>query len=110
MPNIGQAILNRLKAWQMQKRLPDLFYRRPGVNDLVRAQDLIGWRAFLEGAVLQAWAAKQQDYYDWLQRRNTGKRWITTLIKNFGKSPETCRSTAMENSQTRNVRPHLENM
>jgi hypothetical protein len=110
MPNIGQAILNRLKAWQMQKRLPDLFYRRPGVNDLVRAQDLIGWRAFLEGAVLQAWAAKQQDYYDWLQRRNTGKRWITTLIKNFGKSPGTCGSTAMENLQTRNVRPHLENM
>ncbi len=35
----------------------------------------------MEGCVLQAWAAKQQEYYDWLQRRNTGKRWVTTLIK-----------------------------
>ncbi len=81
MPDIQQAILSRLQAWRTQTRLPDLFYRWPGVNDLVRAQDLIGWRAFLEGAVLQAWAAKQQDYYDWLQRCNTGRRWITTLIK-----------------------------
>jgi hypothetical protein len=77
MPDIQQAILSRLQAWRTQTRLPDLFYRWPGVNDLVRAQDLIGWRAFLEGAVLQAWAAKQQDYYDWLQRCNTGRRWIT---------------------------------
>jgi hypothetical protein len=35
----------------------------------------------MEGGILQDWAAKQQEYYDWLQKRNTGKRWITTLIK-----------------------------
>jgi hypothetical protein len=81
MPEIHQAILSRLQAWRTHSRLQSPSYRWSGVNDLVQAQDLIGWRAFLEGAVLKAWAAKQQDYYDWIQRRNTRKRWITTLIK-----------------------------
>jgi hypothetical protein len=44
-------------------------------------QDSVGWQAFLEGGVLLSWAAKQQDYYDWLKKKNTGKRWVTTLIK-----------------------------
>ena len=35
----------------------------------------------MEGGILQEWAAKQQEYYDWINKRNTGKRWITTLIK-----------------------------
>jgi hypothetical protein len=84
MPNLHTAILSRLQAWQTQSRLQDPSYRWSGVNDLVWAQDLIGWHAFPKGAILKAWAAKQQDYYDWIQRHNTGKRWITTQIKNFG--------------------------
>ena len=51
------------------------------MNDLVTAQDLIGWRAFLEGCVLQTWTVKQQEYYDWLEKKNTGQRWVETLIK-----------------------------
>ena len=31
--------------------------------------------------MIQNWAAKQREYYTWLQKRNTGKRWATTLIK-----------------------------
>jgi hypothetical protein len=34
----------------------------------------------LEGSVLHVWAAKQQEYYNWIKRGKTGKRWITTLI------------------------------
>jgi hypothetical protein len=37
-------------------------------HDLVVLQDMIGWRYLLEGCVLQAWATKQQDYYNCLQR------------------------------------------
>jgi hypothetical protein len=51
------------------------------VNDLILKQSQIGWRAFLEGGVLKDWAAKQQDYYTWLKKKNTGRRWTTTLIK-----------------------------
>jgi hypothetical protein len=31
--------------------------------------------------VLQAWAAKQQEYYNWIKRKNTGEWWIVRLIK-----------------------------
>ncbi len=82
LPDIKKAIISRLKAWHANEAIgpvPD--YNWPGVNDLVRNQDLVGWRVFLEGGILHDWAAKQQEYYDWLQKRNTGKRWITTLIK-----------------------------
>jgi hypothetical protein len=82
LPDIQAAIMTRLQSWRNQDAvLPPPTYNWPGVNDLVKHQDLIGWKNFLEGCVLQAWAAKQQEYYDWLQRQNTGKRWITNLIK-----------------------------
>ncbi len=82
LPDIKKAIISRLKAWHADEAIgPAPDYNWPGVNDLVRNQDLVGWRAFLEGGILHDWAAKQQEYYDWLQKRNTGKRWITTLIK-----------------------------
>jgi hypothetical protein len=79
MPDLRQAIITRLRDWQ-NDTATTLHFPWPGVNDLVRSQDRIGWRAFLEGCVLQEWAAKQQEYYTWLQRKNIGRRWITTLI------------------------------
>jgi hypothetical protein len=82
LPDLQTAIMTRLHFWRNQDAvLPPPTYNWPGVNDLITHQDIIGWKNFLEGGVLQAWAAKQQEYYDWLQRRNTGKRWITNLIK-----------------------------
>ena len=56
MPDLRSAILSRLTTWHSQTQAPAPSYTWPGVNDLVLAQDLIGWRAFLEGAILQAWA------------------------------------------------------
>ncbi len=81
MPDLRIAILQRLSAWKNNDGIRPPTYAWPGVNDLVNEQDLLGWRAFLEGCLLQAWAAKQQEYYDWLERKNTGRRWVTTLIK-----------------------------
>jgi hypothetical protein len=81
MPDLANAIINRLRSWRSQTAPTPPTYNWPGVNDLILAQDSIGWRAFLEGAVLIAWAEKQQEYLVWLKRRNTGKRWVTTLIK-----------------------------
>jgi hypothetical protein len=81
LPEIQQAIIKRIQAWRNQDEiLTEPAYNWPGLNTLVRTQDAVGWKAFLEGAVLKEWAAKQQEYYNWLQRRNTGKRWITQLI------------------------------
>ncbi len=81
LPDIRNAILLRLSAWHQGNDLLAPSYAWPGVNGIVLLQDSIGWRTFLEGSILHAWAAKQQDYYNWLQKRNTSKQWITTLIK-----------------------------
>jgi hypothetical protein len=82
LPDIKRSIISRLQSWRNQETdLTQPSYNWPGVNDLVTKQDSIGWKNFLEGCVLQEWAEKQQEYYEWLQRRNTGKRWITVLIK-----------------------------
>ena len=81
MPDLQLAILRHLQAWRDDSDPQRPQYTWPGVNDLVTAQSKIGWRNFLEGGVLKDWAAKQQEYYLWLARKNTGRRWITTLIK-----------------------------
>jgi hypothetical protein len=81
MPDIRKAIISRLKTWINDSDPENLSFTWPGVNNLLQTQDLLGWRAFLEGCVLKEWAAKQQEYYTWLEKKNTGRRWITTLIK-----------------------------
>ncbi len=82
LPDLQNAIITRLRSWRNQDAGPPApSYNWPGVNDIVLDQDAVGWRAFLEGGVLHAWAAKQQEYYNWIKRHNTGKRWITILIK-----------------------------
>jgi hypothetical protein len=62
MPDLRKAILSRLRSWRANEDLPVPSYTWPGVNTLLQQQDLVGWRAFLEGALLQNWSAKQQEY------------------------------------------------
>jgi hypothetical protein len=80
MPDLAHTIMNRLQSWRSQTEPTTPTCTRPGVNDLTLGQDSIGWRAFLEGTIRTAWAGKQQEYLVWLKRRNTRKRWVTTLI------------------------------
>jgi hypothetical protein len=81
LPDIQKAIIGRLKSWCNDTAHAEPTFTWPGVNDIVRLQDRAGWKAFLEGAVLNAWTAKQQEYYNWIKRKNTGKQWTITLIK-----------------------------
>ena len=81
MPDIRKAIISRLQTWINDSDPTNFSSTWPGVNTLIQTQDLLGWRAFLEGCVLKEWAAKQQEDYTWLERKNTGRRWVTTLIK-----------------------------
>ena len=45
----------------------------------IDTQDRIGWLAFFEGCIAVEWAV-QEAHFIWLGRRNTGKRWATSLI------------------------------
>jgi hypothetical protein len=44
------------------------------------AQDRIGWLAFFEGCIVVEWAGVQEAHFLWFGRRNTGKRWATSLV------------------------------
>jgi hypothetical protein len=82
LPDLQRAILSRLQSWRQQTEYPAApNYNWPGVNALILAQDSIGWQSFLEGSVLHSWAEKQQDYYDWLKHRNTGKKMDNNVDK-----------------------------
>jgi hypothetical protein len=52
----------------------------PGLLQSIEAQDNIGWLAFFEGCIAIEWAGVQEAHFLWLGRRNTGKRWATSLV------------------------------
>jgi hypothetical protein len=88
LPELQTAIISRIQTVRTEEdALPVPTYAWPGINDLILKQDVVGWRNFMEGGILYKWAAKQQEYFDWIQRRNTGKRWLTTLIKKLWEIP-----------------------
>ncbi len=43
MPDIRRAIVSRLHEWRSDERFQDPLYTWPGVNDLIRDQDQVGW-------------------------------------------------------------------
>jgi hypothetical protein len=48
---------------------------------VVQKQDAIGWQSFLEGRPSVGWSEVQHRYYEFLDGRRTGLRWLTALIQ-----------------------------
>jgi hypothetical protein len=48
---------------------------------VVQKQDAIGWQSFLEGRPSVGWSEVQHRYYEFLDSRRTGLRWLTALIQ-----------------------------
>ena len=79
-PELQRIVLTRLREWHDQRPLsspPILCDFKPAIA----SQDFIGWYPFLLGHVSNHWRGIQQAYYEWLGRRNTGKKWIKLLIQ-----------------------------
>jgi hypothetical protein len=47
----------------------------------VELQDNIGWYPFVTGQLGYLWKGIQQEYLEFLGRRNTGRKWVRELIK-----------------------------
>ena len=43
----------------------------------------MGWNSFFDGFIPEGWIETQQTYYNFLKRRNTGRRWASQLIRKF---------------------------
>ena len=51
------------------------------VHRIFGAQRQIGWRPFMGGCISFEWAKVQENYYKWIGRKKTGKRWAVALIQ-----------------------------
>jgi hypothetical protein len=73
-------IIRRLTEWRSSEPLSQVHTNLPGLFQAIAVQDQIGWLAFFEGCIATEWAGVQEAHYLWLGRRNTGKRWATSLV------------------------------
>jgi len=81
-PDIIRLILHGITKWRMGEEITPL--RDLEFDDVTRifgAQQQIGWRSFMGGCISFEWAKVQGDYYKWIGRKKTGKRWAVALIQ-----------------------------
>ena len=81
LPEFRQAIISRLRSWHQSGPTAATDYDWPGVNEAIQLQDHLGWLALFDGVVPDQWIDLQQNYFEWLGKRNTGFRWATSLIQ-----------------------------
>ena len=85
MPELTTAILRCLHEWKhpnpSRRFTRAAITTRYGLRAAILEQDDIGWYNFLMGRLSVRWRDVQHRYYEWLQRRNTGKAWLQALIK-----------------------------
>jgi hypothetical protein len=82
LPQIRNAILKNLSFWRPGD--PTYFlptgHQWPHVHHAIHDQDNIGWGIMLGGCISKHWKEAQEKYYIWLDRCNTGRRWVELLI------------------------------
>jgi hypothetical protein len=83
-PPIALAIITRLRQWRKygDNHLPpfrnhDLYGSHHAADD----QDKIGWYIFLLGRLFKKWSDSQQRYIYSLHRKNSGRRWVSSVIQ-----------------------------
>jgi hypothetical protein len=81
LPQLQDALLTNLSHWREGE--PTYYpqgHQWPHINQAIHDQESIGWGIMLEGCLSQHWKAVQEEYFVWLERRNTGRRWAELLI------------------------------
>ena len=73
-------IIQCLMKWHSLGPFSNAQSDMPGLLQAINAQDCIGWLAFFEGCIAVEGAGVQEAHFIWLGRRNTGKRWATSLV------------------------------
>ncbi len=78
-PEVQEVIIAKLISWWSgsENNYTVPFQLQPAVQQ----QNDIGWNNFLEGWVSFEWELVQQAYYDLIQSRRSGLRWLSSMIK-----------------------------
>jgi hypothetical protein len=83
LPDIRVGLLHHLRQWYTGTVCAPYHCRYVTAQERFDAQNGIGWTPFFLGLMHPSWAIIQQDYYAELGKRNTGKRWLTQLLRKF---------------------------
>jgi hypothetical protein len=77
-PNLIEVLLTYLDSWRN-----DLPFIPPAADliELVNSQTAIGWNGPFEGWFSVHWSVAQQDYLSSIRSRQSGRRWLISLIK-----------------------------
>ena len=80
-PVVIHVICRRLREWKRGVPFSQVNTTHPFVEEALREQDLMGWDAFLEGSISQAWRQAQEYYLAFTKSPRTSKRWTSALIQ-----------------------------
>lgn len=78
LPRLRKSLIQQLRRWHSGETLVGI---PPILEQAFLEQEQIGWYNFLFGYVSTEWQRLQQEHYLYLGLRNTGKRWVTSLIE-----------------------------
>ena len=81
MPELREAIITRLRQWKGLTTHNPSWTTTHGLRHAVSHQDELGWYNFLLGRISIEWQSVQQKYFEWLGKRNTGRKWAVALIQ-----------------------------
>ena len=80
-PRLARALYQGLMAWREGSEMPAIGSRFLRLEEVMRSQQTIGWRAVLEGCLTREWRGAQQRYKDFIKSRRSSLRWATALVK-----------------------------
>ena len=76
VPELENLILQGLQHWRANTNPPS----SNAYTELQQLQQLLGWQALFEGRPAKDWQGAQQQYYNVMGSRRTGKRWLIQLL------------------------------
>jgi hypothetical protein len=78
---LKQGLLEGLRAWHDDRPIQPITTDWPGVIQTLHDQKTLGWNLFFDGFITDSWVATQQSYLKFLNKKTSGKRWTSRLIK-----------------------------
>ena len=100
---VRDTVITGLGSWHRGQPL-DTSGMAPRHQQAVLKQQLLGWKAPLEGMPVTEWAILQQERHDHTNGLRTGKRWVSALVKKLAETAWTMwdhRNQINNNRETR---------
>lgn len=81
LPGLAEAVYFRLSAWRNEQPFLLTMHFSDEVQELIAAQDDLGWDAFCFGIVDKKWSQYQGDYIRSLGKSSSGTVCVSRLIR-----------------------------